>query len=244
MLNALQFTNMGPRIDTLERKITYLVYDAEGAASVLPNTETSTPDCEGYLVMDLVNVNDPPVADAVQTTLVLSEPGGSGDGLMLASDPDSDVIWYNITCLPSKGEVTILDVNAGTYRYTHDPDVPGTDTFVFFAWDGELSSRFATVTVRTGTGDFAPVATSLTIEVWENSPTTGVMPATDADDAEDIYRFQIVTEPEIAGELGFGGGDGGAIPARADRRVHVHRHLRVADRRARRRGDVQPAPRL
>jgi hypothetical protein len=201
VLNALQFTNMGPRIDTLERKITYLVYDAEGAASALPNTETSTPDCEGYLVMDLVNVNDPPVADAVQTTLVLSEPGASGDGLMLASDPDSDVIWYNITCLPSKGEVTILDVNAGTYRYTHDPDVPGTDTFVFFAWDGELSSRFATVTVRTGTGDFAPVATSLTIEVWENSPTTGVMPATDADGAEDIYRFQIVTEPESPASL-------------------------------------------
>jgi hypothetical protein len=25
--------------------------------------------------MNLINVNDPPVADAVQTTLVLSEPG-------------------------------------------------------------------------------------------------------------------------------------------------------------------------
>ena len=84
----------------------------------------------------LVHGYRPRGADAGQTTVVVAEPGAAGDGRMLASDPDSDVIWYNSTGLPSKGEVTILDGNAGTYRYTHDPDVPGTDTFVFFAWDG------------------------------------------------------------------------------------------------------------
>ena len=70
-------------------------------------------------------------------------------------------------------------------------DKPGTDTFVFFAWDGELSSRFATVTITTGTGVNDPVATELTLDVWENSPASGDMPATDDDDKDgvtDIYR--------------------------------------------------------
>jgi hypothetical protein len=67
-------------------------------------------------------------------------------------------------------------------------DKPGTDTFVFFAWDGELSSRFSTITITTGTGTHAPVATELTLDVWENSLARGAMPATDADGAADIYR--------------------------------------------------------
>jgi|TARA_B110000971_G_scaffold175266_1_gene180476 hypothetical protein len=127
VFNSLQFSNAGPLITNLQRKITYTVYDALDDASVLPTgLDVTKSDCEGYLIMDLINVNDPPVANAVQTVLVITQPGGTADGSMLATDPDSPTIWYNITCFPSKGTVTILDVNTGSYRYTHDPDMPGT----------------------------------------------------------------------------------------------------------------------
>ena len=210
VFNSLQFTNMGPLITNVQRKITYTVTDSLGDESVLPaGLDVTQSDCEGYLIMDLINVNDPPVANAVQTVLVISQPGGTADGLMLATDPDGPtfdddgdpVIWYNITCFPSKGIVEILDVNTGSYRYTHDPDLPGTDTFVFFAWDGELVSRFATVTVRTGTGDAAPESAPMEIEVWENSATVGQMLGTDPDGSDDIYRYQIVVEPESPASL-------------------------------------------
>ena len=55
--------------------------------------------------------------------------------------------------------------------------------------------------MRTGTGDFAPVSSTLTMEVWENSPTLGQMPGTDPDGSDDLYRYQIVVEPESPASL-------------------------------------------
>jgi hypothetical protein len=197
-LDSIKFRNNGPKITNTMRKITYRIFDDLGLGNDLPN-----PEKPGIAVrnMLLFNVNDPPVANQRQTPLILQRPGASGISQLLATDPEDDVITFNITCLPGKGTVTLNDVNTGEYTYVSDPDKPGTDTFVFFAWDGELSSRFATVTVRSGAGIAAPVATDMTLEVWESSATSGLMPATDPDGPADIYRYQISSEPNSPSAL-------------------------------------------
>ena len=198
VFRSIKFQNNGPLITNVRRRIVFRVWDDLDATNDVPDPDEAMVSTR---IMNLVNVNDPPVAARLQTTLTLSTPGATGIGQMIAYDLDSPTIWFNITCLPGKGNVTITDVNTGEYSYTHDPDKPGTDTFVFFAWDGELSSKFATVTVRTGSGVASPVATDLTLEVWENSPTLGTMPATDDDGPADIYRYQVTAEPSSPSSL-------------------------------------------
>ena len=200
-LDSLKFTNMGPLITNTERRIVYKIWDDLGAQNEIPAVFDETTAGISVRYMNLVNVNDPPVANPTQPTLVLETPGEVKIGQMLATDPDSPTIWFNVTCLPGKGVVTVTDVNTGAFSYAHDPEYPGTDTFVFFAWDGELNSKFATVTIRTGSGVHAPVSSELTIEAWENSATASRMPATDADGEADIYRYQIVAEPQSPASL-------------------------------------------
>ena len=128
VFRSIKFQNNGPLITNVRRRIVFRVWDDLDAKIDVPNPDEAMVSTR---IMNLVNVNDPPVAARLQTTLTLSTPGATGIGQMIAYDLDSPTIWFNITCLPGKGNVTITDVNTGEYSYTHDPDKPGTDTFVF-----------------------------------------------------------------------------------------------------------------
>ena len=89
-------------------------------------------------------VNNPPVALPDEATTVA---GTSVDIDVLAndSDPDGDDLTVVFGQAPDKGSVSLnLD---GTVRYTPSPGESGTDTFTYFANDGELDSNEATVTV-------------------------------------------------------------------------------------------------
>ena len=122
-------------------------------------------------IMNLVNVNVRPwrlrLADDADSP---PTPGATGIGQMIAYDLDSPTIWFNITCLPGKGNVTITDVNTGEYSYTPDPDKPERIPLCFSRGAGALNPKFATVTVRTGSGVASPVATDLTLEGGRTLP--------------------------------------------------------------------------
>ena len=153
-------------------------------------------------------VNDPPTADDVVFYLADPRLGGLTNEVVPGSDPDGDVITYNVSCQPNKGTLT-FDSATGRFDYAPNANIIGNDRFVYFTWDGfvgpasrPLQSKFATVEIRLGNGETPPVARDIYIEVWENSPEYVVFSATDADSTDvaltnDIVRYQIVQEPEL-----------------------------------------------
>ncbi len=76
---------------------------------------------------------------------------GTTNGVLSASDVNSDPLKYSIVSNGSLGTATITNSTAGTYRYAPRPGVTGTDTFTFKANDGNADSNIATVTVTIGT---------------------------------------------------------------------------------------------
>jgi hypothetical protein len=116
-LSAITFQNnqIQPINVPLQRKLTFSVWDDQDLENVKPK-----PRIAGTAVrfMDLIPVNDPPVA-GIQD-LLTPPPGGCANGIMKATDPDSPVLTYNITCFPGKGNVTLIDINTGEFRYCSD----------------------------------------------------------------------------------------------------------------------------
>jgi hypothetical protein len=100
--------------------------------------------------------NQPPVAedDSYSVdgggTLTVAAPGVLGND----SDPNGDpidVFWYGD---PTNGTLTLnLD---GSFTYTHAGDTEETDSFTYTAWDGELESNVATVTITVSSGPAEP----------------------------------------------------------------------------------------
>ena len=117
-LSAITFQNnqILPTGVPLQRKMTFSVWDQKDLENIKPD-----PRVGGTAVrfMDLTPVNDPPVAG--KQVLLTPQPGGTAVGKMEATDPDSPVLTYNITCFPGKGNVTLIDVNTGEFRYQSDP---------------------------------------------------------------------------------------------------------------------------
>ena len=65
-----------------------------------------------------------------------------------AGDLENDPLTFSIKTQPSKGTVTITDVNTGAFTYTPTPGGRGLDSFTFAANDGALESNAATVYIQ------------------------------------------------------------------------------------------------
>jgi len=97
--------------------------------------------------VDVVNVNDPPIAanDAYSMiadgTLVVAAPGLLGND----SDPDGDSLTAQQASGPANGSLSLAP--QGGFSYTPAVGFSGTDTFGYVANDGALSSPSATVTI-------------------------------------------------------------------------------------------------
>jgi VCBS repeat-containing protein len=114
---------------------TYKACDPSGACDTA--TVTITVTC----------VNDAPVAqDDTYTTnedtpLVVAKPGVLGND----SDVDGDPLTSVLVSGPAHGTLTLNP--DGSFTYTPNPNFYGTDTFTYRAFDGELYSNVATVTI-------------------------------------------------------------------------------------------------
>jgi VCBS repeat-containing protein len=131
-------------------------------------------------------VNDPPAAASdsysvtAGTTLNVTAPGVLGN--------DSDVEGSPLTAAqvtgPAKGTLT-LNAN-GSFSYVSNAGSSGTDAFTYSANDGTANSNTATVTITIIAGNQAPVATSDSYSVNEDTPLNVTAPGvlgndTDAD---------------------------------------------------------------
>ena len=136
--------------------------NANGTVHYMPAQNYNGPDSFVYRLNDgtlnsndatvdiTVNpVNDAPVAannsygTNENTQLVIGVPGVLGND----SDVDGPSLTVNgVTQQPTKGQLSLAA--DGSFTYTPNPNVSGTDTFKYKATDGSLLSNEATVTIR------------------------------------------------------------------------------------------------
>ena len=200
-MQSIVLSNMGPAMSDVDRYIRFCCNDGETQNNI---------GC-GLNRVIMTPVNDPPTAR--DQTFQLRNPriDTLTDAQLTGGDPENDAITYNISCEPSKGNLT-LNAATGMFTYTPFPNMVGNDRFVYFTWDTyqparvlprPLQSPFRTVEILVGNGNNDPVAKDGCIEVWENSPKNFTFNATDLDSTNppvnnsDIIRYHIVEEPEL-----------------------------------------------
>jgi VCBS repeat-containing protein len=102
-------------------------------------------------------------------------------GTLSGVDPEGDNLTYILTSSPTKGLVTIQDVNLGTFTYQPYPNQTGTDSFTFKVNDGSLDSAPVTVFITITPVNDAPVALNSSFSVVAGNTHNGTVSATDVD---------------------------------------------------------------
>jgi VCBS repeat-containing protein len=137
---------------------TYQAYDGVDYSNVATVTITVS------------SVNDAPVAQndsyttAEDTSLVISAPGVLGND----SDVDGDTLTAVLVSGPSHGTLTLN--SDGSFTYTPEENFCGEDSFTYKAYDGELYSNVATVTITVTCVNDAPVAEDDSYTTDEDTP--------------------------------------------------------------------------
>ena len=131
--------------------------------------------------------NSAPVAGNL-TVNTLEDTGVAVD--LPASDPDGDLLSYEIVAAPGFGSLT---GDAPNLTYTPAADYNGVDSFTYRANDGELNSEIATVTINIAAVNDAPVADDATVATTEDTAVAVLLTATDVDG--DTLSFQITRFP-------------------------------------------------
>jgi VCBS repeat-containing protein len=112
------------------------VYKAnDGQADSEPQTVTIT----------VLPVNDAPVAQPRQVFSTNEDMPGNGQ--LLASDVDGDVLSFVLVENGQLGTVTITDQLTGNFTYQPHPNAFGTDSFTFKVTDGNLESQMVKVEI-------------------------------------------------------------------------------------------------
>lgn len=162
-----------------------------GAYTYTPNSNYSGNDSFTFKVNDgqlnsnnatvsiVVNpLNDAPVAMASNFT---TNEDTVYNGLLSGLDPDGDAITYSIVALPTKGSVAISNVNLGTFIYTPNLNVSGSDFFTFKVNDGSLNSNVVTVSITINAVNDAPIANNSSFVVNAGGTYNGQALASDID---------------------------------------------------------------
>jgi VCBS repeat-containing protein len=129
------------------------------------------------------SVNTAPVANNAAITL---DEDSSYSGFLAAVDADDDPLVYSIVAGGSSGTATITNTANGAFTYTPNPDFFGSDQFTFKVNDGTVDSNVATISVTVNNVNDQPQASNSSIIVVEDTPYSGNLPASDADD-DDLY---------------------------------------------------------
>ncbi|MBF0339878.1 MAG: tandem-95 repeat protein [Magnetococcales bacterium] len=156
-----------------------------GAFTYTPNLNANGSDSFTFKAKDgvgfsnsaTISITIPPVNDAPaasNATLTTNE-DTPVSGTLVASDVDGDALVYSIISNGAKGTAVITDPAKGSYTYTPNANVSGTDSFTFKVNDGKLDSNVATVTVTINEVNDAPVALDGTLVVIEDTPTSGTL---------------------------------------------------------------------
>ena len=164
---------------------TVVLDPATGAFTYTPNagfvgTDTfvvTVTNTSGIPVTSTVSVNvdnQPPVAQNLTVDTVQNTPVG---GQIPATDPDGNPLTYTVILTPALG--TVIVNPDGTFTYTPNAGVVGTDSFTVLVSDGLGGTATSVVTVNII--DQPPVTQDVQISTPANVPINGVVTATDPD---------------------------------------------------------------
>jgi hypothetical protein len=117
--------------------------NAHAVLEIDDNRNTDCPDCP--MPPDL----PPPIPPMALPDEVTTHMGVQVSGNVLENDtpPESGVLMAILITDPQHGEWISFDPETGDYTYEPDDGYVGTDTFTYFATDGELVSEPITVTI-------------------------------------------------------------------------------------------------
>ena len=159
---------------------TYKVSDANGESNVAAVTVT------------INAVNDKPVAAALSFAtsedMVLT-------GTFSGSDIENDQLTYSIVSDPSLGSATLINEATGTFTYTPNANINGTDIFTYKVSDANGESNVAAVTVTINAVNDKPGSAALSFAVSEDMVLTGTLSGSDIENDQLIYS--IVSDPSL-----------------------------------------------
>jgi VCBS repeat-containing protein len=199
-LTASHVAGQGPSSGTL-------TFNANGTFTYTPSRNFHGVDAFRYQATDgkggwtsatvtiTVNpINDAPAATddrgyTVSEDQTLTTTGVTG---VLANDTDVDDAQLTalVVTPPASGSLTL---NAdGSFTYKPNADFSGTDSFVYRASDGRLTSNDATVTIAVETANDAPVAADDAFDVVEDTPRILSVLANDSDTEASPLTPQLV----------------------------------------------------
>ena len=129
-------------------------------------------------------VADPQTVNATEDTpIAITLTGSDVDGTNLSLFPRTNPVHGMLTSLGSPGR----------YTYTPAANYHGPDSFTFIAFDSQLSSAPATVTIEVASVEDPPVAGAISGSLNEDTPTVITLQGSDGDG--DPISYAIATPP-------------------------------------------------
>jgi RHS repeat-associated protein len=158
-----------------------------GQVAVVYSAITPGATSTGTIIVNVLPVNDPPVAEDSSAT---GEFGKVVQGSLRATDIDSENLVYSVPSLPQNG---VLELNAhGSYSFAPTEGWFGTETIAFTVSDGELTDTGTlTITVNEPVPDTntPPVAGTVTFHSYSGATITRLLPGSDSDNDPLTYRL-------------------------------------------------------
>jgi subtilisin family serine protease len=154
-------------------------FNQNGSDSFVFRASDGLSSATATVSISITPVNDPPVVGnrSVLTKIDLAVPVS-----IVATDPDSAVLTYQILQAPTSG---LLSGAAPNLTFTPATGFAGLDSFTFTAGDGMVTTAPATVTIRVNR---PPVAQSATVAVTSDIPAPIALVASDPDGQALTYR--------------------------------------------------------
>lgn len=175
---------------------TLLNYETSPSFALTVAVSDGSLEASNTVTINLTNVNEPPTIAAPSFTLAENSPNSTVVGTVAASDPDvPSTLSYSITAGNSSGAFTLNSTN-GTLSVADSTklDYETTPSFVLTikVSDGSLEASNSVTVNLTNVNDVAPVITSTSFSVAENSANTtvvGTVAITDPDGATPTFSI-------------------------------------------------------
>ncbi len=179
-----------------------LVFNSDGSFTYVPNPDFNGTDSFEYTVCDdngecdfaiviitIIPVNDSPIANddnfAGEEDDVISGTVSNND-----SDPENDVLTFNLINPPANGTV-VLNAD-GTFTYTPDPNYNGSDSFTYEACDGTACDE-ATVFITIDPINDSPIAVDDVFNTNEDTALNADVSNNDLDPDGNVLVFTLVS---------------------------------------------------
>ena len=186
-----------------------IVLNADGSFTYTPNANYSGADSLIYqvcdngtpslcdtatLLLNVINVNDAPVAVPDMTTVQEGTPA-TGNVLTNDTDPEGDALTASLVTAPVNGTV-VLNAD-GSFTYTPNANYNGADSLIYQVCDNGTPSLCDTATLLLNISAIndKPIAIADTFAVTEDTPATGNVLANDTDPENDALTASPVTPP-------------------------------------------------